>query len=783
MATRSRTPAPGPLPSRVITLQHLPHLGGRQLWATLRRLWQYGPQTTVELAQATGNRHQSRTLATLQRRRLVRCDGVSASAALRLPATLDTQELPAGHREGRILLALHIAGPPASRAELARQTGIGACELTGPLPVLAVPDPTRPVRQALSACGIPRARQAQLLQDYGADATRRKAADMAAQTARGTPVRSPVAYLTRCLVQDQAVAPNTLPESKNTMPESKNIGFMPLPPYIDSLTLENHVEEQHETPAHAGAAAAPSRSRSPAPPDPHAALQARWRAATGCTAVAAARLIRDCGPRRVAAQLEQLPTYQALYAQAGRRIRDLAAFAAAAVRRGHAPDPRILQRGGAPDPAAVAPLRRRLQQHGMDAAPAAFLSRRWPERTARQLAQFPAHHAHRPIRHAAGWLYRAIERDYAPAPTPAPLRQVPQRPPQGRPARVEPPPRPPDEGALRRHPQLGLGAARYGAGWLWESRVLRYAPPHLTVQLRSWEDWAVAERERAAAVRYWQREHRLHLEVEPPSAALTRPTAGGPAWARICRDVRQCDPRFEPVSTRAAARAGTGQASDLVRWAWRPVFDGPTRRLRLGVAGAGVLHPEWLAQVERSLQRVCGADWRLEAEVAAPAVARAQRPTWRQTRAWWLRAARTPYGRVLAAQLRCLRWDAAAAVCVLAAPAAWEPDLRDTLAWSLHAELAALRGESWQVQVAPDAAPARRPDAAARRALRAYARGEGVAAAVIDRCLTRDAAAVARQLTWWPARCETYPGAIRTPAGLLTAALQENWDPPRLPDP
>ena len=111
-----------------------------------------------------------------------------------------------------------------------------------------------------------------------------------------------------------------------------------------------------------------------------------------------------------------------------------------------------------------------------------------------------------------------------------------------------------------------------------------------------------------------------------------------------------------------------------------------------------------------------------------------------------------------------------------------DPDLQDTLACSLRLELAALRGETWAVQVQP-APPGVPVGAAARRSLRVYARREGVAARTIDRCLARDVAAVQRQLRLWPLRHDRYPGEIRNPAGLLTAALQADWPLPERADP
>ena len=106
-----------------------------------------------------------------------------------------------------------------------------------------------------------------------------------------------------------------------------------------------------------------------------------------------------------------------------------------------------------------------------------------------------------------------------------------------------------------------------------------------------------------------------------------------------------------------------------------------------------------------------------------------------------------------------------------------DPELQDSLAGSLRRVLAALRGERWAVQVQP-APPGVPVGAAAQRALRVYARREGVSARTLDRCLARDVAAVQRQLRLWPLRRARYPGPIRHPAGLLTAALQADWGLP-----
>ena len=269
----------------------------------------------------------------------------------------------------------------------------------------------------------------------------------------------------------------------------------------------------------------------------------------------------------------------------------------------------------------------------------------------------------------------------------------------------------------------------------------------------------------------------MALRLQPPSAALTQPTAPAAVWARICTDVARCHPHFAPLSTQEAAQHGAWQASDLVRWAWQRRFDVERRCLRLGVAVADVCQAAWLAQVEGSLRRVCGPTWQLQADVVPPALSTAHLPAWAQVQAWWRRTARTDFGRLVVSQLTCPEWDAARRTCLLQAPAVTDQELQDTLACSLRLELAALRGETWAVQVQP-APPGVPVGAAARRSLRVYARREGVAARTMDRCLARDVGAVQRQLRLWPLRRARYPDPIRHPAGLLTAALQADWGLP-----
>ena len=137
----------------------------------------------------------------------------------------------------------------------------------------------------------------------------------------------------------------------------------------------------------------------------------------------------------------------------------------------------------------------------------------------------------------------------------------------------------------------------------------------------------------------------------------------------------------------------------------------------------------------------------------------------------------------MVSQLTYPAWDAARRTCLLQAPAVTDQELQDSLAWSWPpCTASAGRSRCNPRRPACPWGPPRRVSTCREyqhSALRVYARREGVATRTMDCCLARDVAAVQRQLMLWPLRHDRYPGTIRNPAGLLTAALQEDW---RLPD-
>lgn len=547
------------------------------------------------------------------------------------------------------------------------------------------------------------------------------------------------------------------------------------PHHIESLVpnpLEGELHMQH---------AAASAAVAPLPPELIGHLLA-----LGFRPDAARRLIAATSPDAVQAQLDFWPQYQALYDAAGQTIRHPAAFLAAAVRRGYAPDPGILRLPRSdPEPLSAAAEATVAQLTALDMHPAVSrrLVQQFPASTRRQLAWWPQR---RGIADPPAFLAAAIRRDFPaplppPAPKPAPAPDpdpdpAPKTTPPLNPERAwvhpdaEPPwPRPLDRTPEQERRWTQARHAAQAASQEPEDPAdprrgyeLGLAAHHMRriVQPVAWQDDVVtlaanilSEHDRMGRGRLGQRivEALAAVGLEPrwydaPTVDLQVPVAPDEAWEYL-QEITQ--------ATAAVAR-------------WR--FDDEARTLHVGLED-----PQAEAPLAQALQALLGPSWTLRAEAAQPGWWTQPDPDWTEVQAWLMRQSKTALGLALLSQLQPVAWrpaDGRAAFRLPAALARAAPRLaRRMQRWVQH-RLAARTDVAWAVDFASEPEPARTHDGlrqALERAGVGFRAARSLARTRPDVCL--------RQLVWHEDRLAALDPVVN-PGGLLAQAIRDDYAPP-----